>query len=185
MYQVNIKIKGVSPMLQHKFVSGEGGRKRSGELDYSEEWRETTYADEEGNCFIPASHIEGALTKAAVDFKIRGKGNKTYKDLINATVYIQPDHIPLGIQIPENPTSNPLKPFYVDIRPVRISGRILRSRGAFAKGWEASFIIDVLDDQLPLGVLKEVLDQAGSTRGLGDYRPKFGRFIVTQFEEVE
>jgi len=123
------------------------------------------------------------MIKAAVSFKIKGRRGKTYKDLVKAAVYVDPDMIPLNVQIPENPTSNPLKPFYVDIRPVIISrARVLRARGALTKGWELSFTISVIDDQLASTVLKEILDEAGRAIGIGDYRPRFGRFLTTRFE---
>jgi hypothetical protein len=43
-------------------------------------------------------------------------------------------------------------------------------------------VIETLDEQLPVSAIKEILDYAGKV-GLGDYRPRFGRFIVTEFKE--
>lgn len=187
-YQVDVTIKGTAPLLQHRFgqaaiTEAQSVKKRTGEMDYSEEWRDTVYADEDGWLYEPATHLESAMIKAAVSFKIKGRRGKTYKDLVKAAVYVEPEMIPLNVQIPENPTSNPLEPFYVDIRPVIISrARVLRARGALAKGWELIFTISVIDDQLASTVLKEILDEAGRAVGIGDYRPRFGRFITTRFE---
>ena len=38
---------------------------------------------------------------------------------------------------------------------------------------------------MPVEVVKSALDDAGREAGIGDYRPRFGRFIVTSFKEVE
>lgn len=190
-YQVEASIKGIAPLLQHRFgqdaiAEAQAVKKRTGEMDYSEEWRDTVYADEDGWLYEPSNHLESALIKAAVNFKIKGKRGKTYKDLVKAAVYIEPELIPLNVQIPENPTHNPLEPFYVDIRPVIVArARVLRSRGALAKGWRLDFTITVIDDQLPFMVLKEIVDEAGRAVGVGDYRPRMGRFVVTRFEQLE
>jgi hypothetical protein len=46
-----------------------------------------------------------------------------------------------------------------------------------------------MDDQLPIEVIKQALDYAGTFVGIGDYRPgkggKFGKFIVTEFNEIK
>lgn len=190
-YQVDVTIKGIAPLLQHRFgqtaiTEAQSVKKRTGEMDYSEEWRDTVYADKDGWLYEPANHLESALIKAAVNFKIKGKKGKTYRDLFKAAIYVEPEMVPLNVRIPENPTSNPLEPFYVDIRPVIISrARVLRARGALAKGWKLDFTVTVIDDQLGTNVLKEVLDEAGRTVGIGDFRPRFGRFIVTKYDLVQ
>jgi len=58
----------------------------------------------------------------------------------------------------------------------------MRARPRFNK-WALDFSIIVTHDALPKAVLKELLDHAGRYMGIGDYRPKFGTFIVTKFEE--
>jgi len=49
------------------------------------------------------------------------------------------------------------------------------------------FTISLQDEQLQVNVVKELLDHAGLYVGIGDYRPqrggKFGKFMVTKFEE--
>jgi hypothetical protein len=48
-----------------------------------------------------------------------------------------------------------------------------------------NFIINVIDDELPSGILQDVLVLAGKAVGIGDFRPKFGRFAVSQFEVLK
>lgn len=187
-YRVDVTVEGIAPLMQHRFgeaaiQDAQSTKKASGEKDYSEEWRDTIYVLPNQEIYEPAMHLEAAMVKAAVNFKIRGKRGKTYKDLVKAAVYVEPDRIPTGIKVPEKPTYNPEEPFYIDLRPVKVQrARVMRSRGALAKGWKLNFDILVIDDQLPATVLKEILDEAGRAVGIGDYRPRFGRFIVTKFE---
>ena len=90
---VDVKVKGVSPLMQHRFPMPEladmskGGTKRTGAVDYSEEWREYLYANGKG-VYQPATHFESAMISAAVNFKITGKRGKTYKDLLKAAVFV-------------------------------------------------------------------------------------------------
>lgn len=189
-YQVDVELTGVTGLLQHRFgpaaiTESQAIKKQTGERDYSEEWRDTIFVDDGGNLYEPAYHIEGALFRAASSFKVKGKRGSTFKNLAKAAVYVEPDRIFYGIKVPEKPTSNPEEPFSVDLRPVVVSrARVLRARGMIGKGWKLAFVINVTDDQLSATALHEILSEAGRAHGLGDYRPRFGRFMVTKFETV-
>jgi len=175
MAKVNATILGVAPLLQHRYPSEKEETKITktrGARDYSGEAELALYKDEAGKIYQPAEHILGALIKAAGDFKITGRGKKTYKDLIKSAVVIFPDAIP-----------HKKTKWIVDRRPVVVQrARIMRERPRF-DDWELNFIIETLDEQLPISALKEILDQAGKV-GIGDFRPRFGRFMVTEFKEI-
>lgn len=188
MYTVDVKVKGVSPLMQHRFPVPDlkdmikGGKVQTGAVDYSEEWRKYFYANGDG-IFQPATHFEGAMVKAAVNFKISGKRGKTYKDLFKAAVFITPEEIPHGIEVPDELDTDGDKPLYLDMRPVVVNrSRIVRIRPTFAPGWELEFTIEVIDDQISPELVQDVLTLAGKTVGIGDFRPKFGRFSVVRFE---
>ena len=51
--------------------------------------------------------------------------------------------------------------------------------------WELDFRLIVNDDQIPTEIIRSILEHAGKHEGLGDYRPKYGRFEVIKFEEVK
>lgn len=189
MYTVSVSVKGTAPLLQHRFPMPElaemskGGHKHSGAKDYSEEWREYFYSNGDGEIYQPATHFEGALIKAAVNFKITGKRGKTYKDLFKSAVFVNPEMIPHGVKIPDELTADADEQLYLDVRPVVIQrSRIVRIRPAFSKGWELNFEIEVIDEQLHSELVQDVLVYAGKSVGIGDYRPRMGRFNVTHFE---
>lgn len=189
MYQVNCEIVGVAPVLQHRFPMpsladlSRGGTKSTGAKDYSDEWKASLYMDESRNLYHPSSHIEGCMIKAAASFKITGKRGKSYKDLFLGNVIVTPDRIPYEMQVPEELDLDADKPIYLDMRPVIIQrARVIRLRPALKAGWKLAFSIGVIDDQIPFEIVNEVLILAGKTIGIGDYRPKFGRFMVSRFE---
>jgi len=174
--KINTTIKGIVPLLQHRFSTPEEDpkwTKQTGLPDYSKEVWKALYADEKGKPYQPSDHILGALIKASTDFKIPGKGKKTYKDLIQSALFIYPNIIPH--KIPK---------WVVDRRAVRIKqARIIRERPRFDE-WELSFEIDVTDEQLPVDAVRRILEHAGNRKGIGDFRPRFGRFMVTEFKEA-
>jgi hypothetical protein len=91
-----------------------------------------------------------------------------------------------GIPVPEDLDTDADKPLYLDIRPVVVNrARVTRIRPAFKPGWKLSFVTNILDDELPANMVHDILALAGKAVGIGDYRPKFGRFMVTHFEVVK
>lgn len=177
MEKVMVRIEGVSPLLQHRF-SGDGdlppeAKLVAGKQDYKNEWEAALYQLDDGTIYQPAEHLENSMIKAAANFQIPGKGKKTYKDLVKSAIFIDPVCIP-----------HKLQDFAVDMRAVRVNrGRVIRQRPRFDK-WALEFSITCTEPQLPLKVIRQIIDYAGQYVGIGDYRPKFGRFVVTKWEEV-
>lgn len=174
--EIQVKIRGTCDYLQHKRpLDEEKVSKKSGEVDHSQDWKSAVYQDNKIGCYIPSKQLRASLVKSAVDFPIGGKGGrKTYKDMVNATIEVIPDKIPLGKK----------KPDYIHEEWVKIQrNQILRNRPAFKEGWEAEFTLLVLDEQMPVDKLKEILENAGRFRGIGDWRPHFGRFEIVEFKE--
>lgn len=189
MYTINVQVEGVAPLMQHRFPlpdfedMSKGGKIKTGEQDYSQEWKNYFYATPDGEIYQPATHFDGCLVKAAAGYKIQGGRGKTYKDLFKGNVFVSPDMILHGVKVPETLDTDADKPLYLDMRPVVVQrARVVRIRPCFKPGWKLDFEITVLDDQVPPNVVNEVLALAGRTVGVGDFRPRFGRFMVTKFE---
>lgn len=177
--------------MQHRFPMPDfaslsnGGKKSTGAQDYTQEWRDYLYV-KDGMVVQPSCHFEGSMIKAAAGFKITGKRGKTYKDLFQANVVVDPLDIPHNIAVPEELDCDADKVLYLDMRPVIIQrSRVVRLRPTFKPGWELSFTINILDDEVPFQMVNDILVQAGKAVGIGDYRPRFGRFMVTKFELVK
>ena len=189
MYTVDVRVRGTAPLMQHRFPVPEleemskGATMRTGAKDYTQEWREYFYTTSDGKIYQPATHFESAMVAAAKNFKIKGRGNKTYMDLFRACVFIAPEQIHHGVTVPEELDTDADKPLYLDVRPVVVNrARVVRIRPTFKPGWELGFVIEVMDDQIAPELVNDILSLAGKTVGIGDYRPKFGRFMISKFE---
>ncbi len=172
-----VEVEGVSPYLMHRFASEKAdvaGERKSGRKDYKSEAEIALYKDEQGTIYVPATQIEGAIIKSASDFRIAGKGKKTFKDLAKSAIWVRPDCVPIEPQ-----------DWVLDERAVVVQkSRVLRYRPRWNQ-WRLKFDLQVLEDQFPEDILKQILDNAGAFVGIGDFRPRFGRFIVTSFKKMK
>jgi len=179
MKKIKVNIKGVAPLLQHK-MSVEEEAQLSSKTKKSVGQKKGDNPEDflykvGGKICQPAEHILQAIIRKLSGYKIQGKGKKTYLEMGKGSLNIVPDMIPHKIQKWE-PDSRT-----VVIKATR--GRVVRIRPKL-NNWELAFTIEILNDELPMEVVKAALDDAGREGGLGDYRPRFGRFIVTSFQEV-
>lgn len=194
-YTVQVEVQGITPLLQHRFApaalsaSGSQASRQVGAVDYSLEWLETMYVTADGWLYQPARHLEGALAGAGKLFRIKGRRGKTYHDAMKAYCYVSPDevlHLYQGDPVPapgpellEAPTGH----LEVSIMRVRVNrAAVARSRLQVNPGWTLRFRLAVHDEQLGLDVVQDILKEAGEGVGIGDYRPRYGRFAVTTFE---
>lgn len=201
MKTFKVTIQGTADLLMNAFpmeqpTAGEkGSTKATVAKDWSQEWREKLYALDDGTIYQPEAHLIGALVKAAVTEKIPGRRGKTYRDAVKGGVFIEPACIPHEqvrvADFEEAPVITGPAPegfkerVYVDRRPVRVQrARVIRLRPALCRGWQLKFQLQTLDNDFRIDALKSILDTAGREVGIGDFRPRFGRFIVTNFEEV-
>lgn len=179
MKNIECEITGTTAMLQHRFPTEDYGANKSKAKKKTyipeEEAEKALYRSPDGTIHQPSEHILGSLIKAAVNFNYEGK--KTFRDVIKAGIVVEPDAIPLL------DNDGNIKKMWdeIDARPVVIGrARVICWRPKFNK-WKLQFKIQILnDDQLSPETLKEILDYAGRV-GIGDYRPRFGRFQVTKW----
>lgn len=176
-----VTIRGTRPILQHRWV--EVGREelpRRGKVvrdTPAVEAERSLYRNANGELFQPSSHIEGAMTKAAIDFRMEGKGRRSYRDAVKAAIVVEPLEI-----VHKN------QKWVVDTRMAVIhaarGAHVNVSRGRLDE-WELDFTIMNMDPStISESTAREVLAAAGQFNGIGDYRPKFGLFDVTSFVKV-
>ena len=173
MKKVKVRIEGTSPLLQHRFPMEENQEnksvRRKKEYPAEEECKKALYQDDKGKIYQPAEHILGALVMAAKNFSYEKK--RTYKEIVKSSVFVNPAVI-----------YHEHQKWQIDRRPVVVmKARIVRARPRFDK-WALAFEIEFDNEVMGKDKLKEMLDYAGQRVGIGDYRPAFGRFIVTKFE---
>lgn len=200
MYTVSVSIQGLVPgLLQHAYnedtlqESLKEVKKQVGQPDWSREWLETMFVDQEGRLCQPASHIEGSLKMASNGFKVKGKAGKSWRAGFEAYVYVLPDMIPhlrdgQFVEAPDADLMNhPANGLSVHVARVRVppgkrGASVARSRLLVAEGWRLDFTAQVIEDTLPVELLHAVLKEAGRACGISDGRPRYGRFEVIHFE---
>lgn len=168
---IEVTVEGTAPLLMHKFTHEVKSSKKKTNYDPIEEAEKGAYRNQDGQLYIPSEWFEGTLTNQAKEFK---QGKKSYKDKIKSCIMIEPSEIILNEQSYE-----------IDARRAVVQrAAIIRWRPVFKK-WSCTFTIKNIDpDMISSTLIKEMLETAGKYVGVGDYRPKFGRFTVTNFKVI-
>lgn len=182
MKKYNITLKGTTPLLFNRFIDASiqsKTKKRSGstkEINIEDK----LYRDGNGKICVPSTWIYGCLVESAKSFKIVGKSKATYSKLVGSTVQVFPDMFEVKPQEYEPYTISAVNPM--------TKGRMMVTRPKLDK-WEIAFAIVFNEDDIPVEVMKNIIDNAGNYVGIGDWRPakkgQFGKFIVEKFEEAE
>ena len=165
----HVIIEGVAPLLHNRFTN----EAKFVRHDPEEESKAALYTDDDGNPVHPANHIETAMIRQATNYRVPGKGKKTYKDFFKSGIMVEPLQIPL----------NGAK-WVVDMTPVVVNrARIMRARPRFDK-WTLEFFITNNMEMIREENIKDILSDAGQFSGIGDDHPRHGRFIIKTFEKV-
>ena len=128
------------------------------------------YWNEKTGFFIPAQNLDACLINAA---KLQKLGVK-----FKQGVHVVEDELPLiGYEkmTPEKLWEDPTKR---DARGVKVgTSKIIRYRPIFRE-WTLRATVAINEDVVNIGEVKKALEDAGNLIGLGDYRPRYGRFTV-------
>jgi hypothetical protein len=120
--------------------------------------------------FLPAQNLDACLIAAAKLQKLGVKfkqGVTVLEDELTFEGYEK--------KTPEQLWSNP---DFVDCRGVKVgTAKIMRYRPIFRE-WSLSATIMVNEDVVNVSEVQKAAQDAGALIGLGDYRPRFGRFNV-------
>jgi len=187
MKTYKIKIEGLSPLLHHGSqavgMDEESTKKKGGNalLGDCDEWKKTIYYDEDNGVYLPSINLEATFIEGAKQFKVgRGSASKYFK----SGVFIQDFICPLYVN---GKIIMDLNDVEIDKRTVKnpsTKGRNMRYRAIF-KNWSSEIIINVnSDDYVSDKMLKEVIEYSGLFVGVCDFRPRFGRFKLTSFEQI-
>jgi hypothetical protein len=188
MKTVEVEIKGTAPLLVHRFTeqsetSKATRRVKVGNTDPREEAKNNAYIAEDGTFYVSAFSIPSAMANAGSNHKMRGS-RKTLRFIVPSAVMMRQDTITILNG------DGPAPDFEVDSRPVTIpatKGKIMRHRPRF-NSWNMKFNLQINDNMLDLDDAHMLLNEAGQTVGIGDFRPEkrgpFGTFLVSSFQET-
>lgn len=175
----DVTLRGRSPYLMHRFPIENGGEGNSRtireDLTPAQEAERSAYRKPDGELYIPAEQVEGAVRDGARFHKI---GKRAAWPLAAAAVRVCTRKLGLGT-----------KEYAVDTRSAVIPstrGRIVRHRAMIAD-WQVSFEVEVDTELYSDSLLRKVVfNDAGVRCGIGDFRPgkggPYGRFDVLRLE---
>ena len=189
MYKdISFEIKGVSPLLLHngqlanplneivKEIKKFSKKRSKTEADYAAlsrlEWLGSLYL-KDGKIVLPGEMVEALL--------INGAKKKRQGTNAKIAIFVEKE----SLLKYDGPTD--IEELYLDenfrlVAGVKVSrARIMRTRPMF-KEWGANIIVTYDNEVVDKQNVVEYMVIAGKQVGLGDWRPKFGRFEVISFE---
>jgi hypothetical protein len=178
------QITGVAPLILHnghladplndyaKEMKKISGKRHKTEADLEElarlEWHGSLYVSD-GQVVIPGEVIEAHLVEAAKKLK---KGQQAKASLFCDGVF------PLLYNGPSDLNALWQHEDYRLTTGVKVQrSRIMRTRPLF-KSWTLSAQVLYSPSQLNLGEVREFFRIGGDQIGLGDWRPRFGRYVA-------
>lgn len=176
-YVAIIALEGVADFLFHRWnadaVDVKAGAAKGSKAKKSDDIESYVYRNDAGELCIPGEYLRMAIINAAKFRQDPRSPRKSAMDLFKAGVVALTNLASLGTKAWD----------YEDRRRVVIQRNgINRTRPAMRVGWRAEFEIQVnLPEYINPSMLNEVVGAAGRLIGLGDFRPTFGRYVVTSF----
>lgn len=176
MYEVKVKITGISTYSQGKYVDPDNKLEKESAKDFEARlWREKMHYNEKDEVYIPLNSIKNCLTGGAayLSIQIPGKGKSTYTKHFKSGITVL-NHIPLNVK------KMNAKSHWLFIPTPGTTKRVSKCFPIFNLPWGGITTIKVLDETITKEILLRVLQESGTFIGLGVFRPQnngyFGRF---------
>ena len=187
--QIQVTIRGVRPLIMHngqladptnqwtknlKELTGKPSKDKTEQDHYLIarcEWFGGLYLDEETSTYpvIPADNIQRMIILGARKSK-KGKQAEAGVDVF--------DEAMLGYDGPRSLDEMWSSGKFQIVKGCKVKGsRVMRCRPRF-QVWAAKIVIPFAPDIIDRKDVLRALEEAGRTVGLGDWRPRYGRFEV-------
>lgn len=177
-YIVKVQLMGVADMLFHRWnceaVEAKSKAAKNSKAKKTDDLESYVWRNDEGELCIPTEYVRMAVATAAKSVQDPRSPRKSGHDLYKASVIGLTRLASLGVKDWD----------YVDKRRVVIQrAGVNRCRPAVKEGWKVDmeFLIQQPEYIAPSTFYK-VLSDAGQFNGVGDFRPSYGRFVITQFD---
>lgn len=189
-----VKIEGIRPLLMHngrlsdpldeytKRLKVATKKRDKSDEDHEEvaalEYEGGLYWEKSVGPYIPWDNLQAVIERGATKRKL-GKQFKAF-------VGVDPSGGPGAPLQYEGPRD--VKGLWTDkefrlTKPARLQGkRVVRTRARF-QNWALQFRVEVLDGAVTRAQLEQAISDGGAAEGLGDWRPRYGRFVVKSIKE--
>ncbi|MDZ4852133.1 MAG: hypothetical protein SGI77_22830 [Pirellulaceae bacterium] len=179
-YRVEASIVGDSDLLFHRWnceaVEAKAKAAKGSAAKKSDDVQSYVYRNELDQLCIPGEYVRQSIIAAARYRQDPRSPRKSAMDLVKAAVISLTPLASLGTSEWD----------YEHRCRVQIQrAGITRVRPAMSAGWCATFHFLVnLPEYVPSNMLHSMLVDAGRLVGIADFRPTYGRFQVTSFEQL-
>ncbi|UPW39666.1 hypothetical protein ESCO50_00062 [Escherichia phage vB_EcoM_ESCO50] len=192
MKLLNVRITGTRPFLSHndtlsdplnpltKYHKALSSKRKKTDEDYAllaeSQLVTSCYYDEQLGFVMNGEMIEACIKSGA-------KLNKLGK-VIDRAIMLTDVVFPMTIKnCPANPQELAKNPDFIYAKSVKIgTARVMSYRPIF-RDWSVEFGLMFDEEQISKEELLMVLENAGNLCGVGDWRPRFGRFSVEVISE--
>lgn len=187
-----VTIQGIRPLIMHngrladpldeytkalKAVAKKGGKADDDHVEIGRvEFVGGLYHDEKIGPYLPTDNLQALIIKGSMKRKL----GKVFKALVEVP---DPESGAPGYAL-QYAGPRDAKGLWNDKRFVFRKGakvgqsRVVRTRARFPTGWKLEFPIEVLSGGATKAQIEEALSDGGIYEGLGDWRPRYGRFEV-------
>ena len=154
-------------------VSGTGGLVRKSMPSPEEVAKAGRYLLPDGTFYIPAFAIRSSILEGAKGYRI---GKSSAVSILSGAILIADGAFPL---LRDNKALNGDEYSVFSTRAVVQGQGIIRSRPRIELPWQVKVTFNYIPDVASLAQIEGIANRAGQIIGLLDYRPKFGRYEVT------
>jgi hypothetical protein len=189
-----VTLRGQSPLIVHngqladplnpfaKALKAANAKRKKTDADHAAiadiEWKGGLYVDADGRPIVPSRVLEAVIAKGAM----RSKEGKSAL----SGMFVETDGVLRfrgdGRSIDEM-QADPNFRITVGVRVGQ--SRVMRTRPIF-HDWSLTFDVSVSTDVVTdAAQLRRWIESAGEYVGIGDWRPRYGRYLVSEFVELQ
>lgn len=180
--RVRIGIVGTAPLIMHAWniesIAEKASAAKGSKAKKTDDVESYAYRTEDGLLGVPGANFHAALIEAGRRMQDPSSPRKSARDLVKAAI------IPLTVMAPFEPETETWD--YEDARRVTVQrAGLTRVRPAMHSGWKLTYeLLITAPHYITPPVLTKLVSSAGLLIGLCDFRPTFGRFVMTGFEQL-
>lgn len=179
-YRVAIQIRTDADLLLHRYspdaVIEKNNAKKNSKAKKEDNVESYVYRNADGVLCVPGEYLRQSIINAARSHADPRSPRKSARDLFTAGLVCLTELAPLGVKEWD----------YLDMRRAVVQrNAVPRVRPAMRAGVHLDFVFQVLvPEYMPPSLLHAVANEAGRLVGIGDFRPTYGRFSITQFTQL-
>lgn len=177
-YVVSVSVEGAADMLFHRWncesVEAKSKAAKNSKAKKEDDIESYVWRNEAGELCIPGEYFRQSIIHAAKFKQDPRSPRKSAMDLFKAGVVSLMPVATLGTKDWD----------YLDTRRVTVQrAGVNRTRPAMRQGWSVDLDFQILTPEYIDSVLfQDVLNTAGRLVGVGDFRPTYGRFFITDYK---